>query len=183
MHVPNCRYDITREELTQKLNVEITRIFSVRDPNLNVVYVCPFALTNDITNYYYKILELGEVTNYRDRITFVESDPRNFYRHRFENSKKLYYSTEPLRKIRQIVGSCPAYLVTSYPLEEDCMLALYLKMPLLSNYHIAQSLNLRESSILKFKELELPVIDSLRIEGNRSMSIAELVAKMSRFSQ
>jgi hypothetical protein len=123
------------------------------------------------------------VTNFKERITFLESDPRNFYHNRFENSKKLYYGSEALRKISHLVGHSPAYLITSYPIKEDCMLSLYLKIPILANYHIAESLNPREASILKFKELELPTIESIRIEGGNSMTIAETVGKMSRFSQ
>lgn len=55
IHVPNSRYDVSKEELVQKMNVEITRIFNVREPNLNIIYVCPFPLSADITNYYYKV--------------------------------------------------------------------------------------------------------------------------------
>jgi len=51
------------EKFKQKENSEISRIFSVKDPNVDVIYVCPFTLTNDVQKYYMKILELVEIEN------------------------------------------------------------------------------------------------------------------------
>lgn len=52
---------LTTEKLKQKENSQIARIFSVKDPNVDVIYICPFTLTNDVYKYYLKILELVEI--------------------------------------------------------------------------------------------------------------------------
>jgi hypothetical protein len=52
---------LTIEKLKQKENSQIARIFSVKDPNVDVIYICPFTLTNDVYKYYLKILELVEI--------------------------------------------------------------------------------------------------------------------------
>ena len=36
------------EKFKQKENSQIARIFSVKDPNVDIIYVCPFTLTNDV---------------------------------------------------------------------------------------------------------------------------------------
>jgi len=42
-------------------NSQISRIFAVKDPKIDVVYITPFALTSEVYDYYKKILELGEI--------------------------------------------------------------------------------------------------------------------------
>ena len=49
------------EKLKQKENAQIMRIFSVKDPKVDVIYVSPFVLTNEVYKYYMKILELVEI--------------------------------------------------------------------------------------------------------------------------
>jgi hypothetical protein len=70
------------EKYKQKENAQLARIFSVKDPNLEVIYISPFPLTNEIQQYYQKILELVEIENPESRFTVVV--PENyvkFHRH------------------------------------------------------------------------------------------------------
>lgn len=67
---------LTIEKLKQKENSQIARIFSVKDPNVDVIYVCPFTLTNDVYKYYLKILELVEIDNAEKRFHIVV--PENY---------------------------------------------------------------------------------------------------------
>jgi hypothetical protein len=48
----------------------------VKDPNVDVIYVCPFTLTNDVYKYYLKILELVEIDNAEKRFHIVV--PENY---------------------------------------------------------------------------------------------------------
>jgi hypothetical protein len=63
------------------------------------------------------------------------------------------------------------------------VLSLYLKIPLLTNYHLAASLIHRDASMLKFKELELSAIQSLNIDPSSRINLLELMNRMNRFSQ
>jgi IQ domain-containing protein H len=76
---------ISMEKFLQRENAQIARLFAVRDPNVDVVYVSPFSLTNDVTGYYMKILEIGEVDNPNSRVNIVV--PENI--HRFPNHFSL----------------------------------------------------------------------------------------------
>ena len=64
------------EKFKQKENAQIARIFSVKDPNVDVIYVCPFTLTNDVYKYYLKILELVEIENPEKRFSIIV--PENY---------------------------------------------------------------------------------------------------------
>jgi hypothetical protein len=70
------------EKYKQKENAQLARIFSVKDPNVDVIYISPFPLTNEIATYYTQILGLLEVENPEKRFTVVV--PENyvkFHRH------------------------------------------------------------------------------------------------------
>jgi len=56
--------------------MQIARIFSVKDPNVDVIYICPFPLTKEIYDYYLKILELVEIEEPEKRFTVVV--PENY---------------------------------------------------------------------------------------------------------
>lgn len=122
------------------------------------------------------------MSNYKGRVAFLECDPKNYFRQRFENSKKLYYCSETLRKLKEIIGGCPAYFVTSQPTYEDMCLSLYMKIPLMIDCHMARELSMRDNSIVKFKELELQTMSCLRIDKSIKGSISELIIKMGRFA-
>ena len=49
------------EKLKQKENAQIMRIFSVKDPNVDVIYIAPFTMALEVQKYYMKILELVEI--------------------------------------------------------------------------------------------------------------------------
>jgi hypothetical protein len=50
---------ISMEKFLQRENAQIARLFAVKDPNVDIIYVSPFSLTNDVTGYYMKILEIN----------------------------------------------------------------------------------------------------------------------------
>lgn len=52
---------ISMEKFLQRENAQIARLFACKDQNVDVIYVSPFSLTNDVTGYYMKILEIGEI--------------------------------------------------------------------------------------------------------------------------
>jgi hypothetical protein len=53
------------------MNTQITRIFNIRNSNKHIIYILPFALDEETINYYYKIMELEEIPNYKERVTFI----------------------------------------------------------------------------------------------------------------
>ena len=69
---------MTIEKLKQKENSQITRIFSVKDPNVDVIYISPFTLTSEVFKYYMKILELVEIEEPNKRFHLVV--PENYVR-------------------------------------------------------------------------------------------------------
>ena len=73
------------EKYKQRENAQIARIFLMKDPNVDVIYVAPFMLTSEVTKYYMKILELCEVENAGSRLHVVV--PENYVK--FKNHLSL----------------------------------------------------------------------------------------------
>lgn len=74
---------MSMEKFLQRENAQIARLFAVRDPNVDVVYVSPFSLTNDVTGYYMKILEIGEVDSPSSRVNIVVPENTHRFPHHF----------------------------------------------------------------------------------------------------
>ena len=78
-------------------------MFRVKDPNIDIIYICPFPLTNEIYNYYLKILELVEIENPERRFTIVVPENYTKFAPHMSLSCALLYSPSALNKIREII--------------------------------------------------------------------------------
>lgn len=62
---------ISMEKFLQRENSQLSRIFAVKDPNVDIIYVSPFQMTPDVMGYYMKILEIGSIDASSNRVQFV----------------------------------------------------------------------------------------------------------------
>ena len=92
------------EKYKQKENAQIARLFQVKDPNVDIIYICPFPLTSEIYNYYLKILELVEIENPDRRFTIVV--PENYLKFKYHMSltQSLLYSPMAMIKIGKLIA-------------------------------------------------------------------------------
>ena len=74
---------ISMEKFLQRENSQLSRIFSLKDPEVEIIYVTPFQMTNDVLGYYMKILEIGEVGNPENRLHIVVPDNIHRFPHHF----------------------------------------------------------------------------------------------------
>jgi hypothetical protein len=76
----------------------------VKDPNVDIIYVCPFPLTNEIYNYYLKILELVEIENPDRRFTIVVPENYICFKPHLSLTCALLYSPLALNQIKEIIA-------------------------------------------------------------------------------
>ncbi|EAS06221.3 IQ calmodulin-binding motif protein (macronuclear) [Tetrahymena thermophila SB210] len=122
---------LTMDKQLQRENIQITRIFQIKDPMVSIIYVCPFGVSDDITNYYYKILELGDVQNFKDRLYFIKPENCDTFPFHFSLSKKLLYSPQALKRIKKLIKGKQGYIVPGYPSNDDIKLATELNIPIM----------------------------------------------------
>lgn len=44
----------------------------MKDPNINIIYICD--IPQEVIDYFYKILQLGEINDVRGRLYFVKPE-------------------------------------------------------------------------------------------------------------
>ena len=80
---------ISMEKFLQRENAQISRIFGAgKDPNVDIIYVCPYQMTPDVLGYYMKILEIsGEINSEnKHRVQFLVPENIERFPHHFNLS-------------------------------------------------------------------------------------------------
>ena len=131
IHINSISYSemkrISMEKFLQRENAQIARLFAVKDPNVDVVYVSPFSLTNDVTGYYMKILEIGEVENPNSRVNIVVPENTHKFPHHFSLAQMLIYSPKTMKRIRSLIKGRQAYIVPGVsPSNDDIKISIML---------------------------------------------------------
>jgi hypothetical protein len=91
------------EKFLQRENAQLSRIFSLKDPNVEVIYVSPFQMTSDVLGYYMKILEIGDINGAQSRLNIIVPDNINRFPHHFSLAQVLMYSPKTLKKIKNLI--------------------------------------------------------------------------------
>jgi hypothetical protein len=102
---------MTMEKFAQRENAQISRIFSIKDPNVDVIYISPFTLTNDVFKYYVKILDLVEIEAPEKRFNVIVPENYVKFPQHFSCSQVLLYSPKALKRIQQLIAGKQAYIV------------------------------------------------------------------------
>ncbi|GMF15784.1 unnamed protein product [Phytophthora fragariaefolia] len=137
VHVPSLSLDehsrLSAENFAVQQNLQLTRICAAAlDSHVDLlVYVSPFELTADVSQYFIKLLQLGGSADSRSRVKLVFPEQATRFPAHFSLSSVLLYSPHCLRRIRYYTAGKDAYLVTGLPGVEDQRLAIALNLPIL----------------------------------------------------
>eukprot|EP01047_Picozoa_sp_COSAG01_P039820 COSAG01_NODE_3312_length_6277_cov_34.667368_1_plen_825_part_00 len=136
VHIPSLSWSrgqrLSLSHLLARQNAQMARLCRLSDPLVDVVYVCPFPLSDDVAQYYHKLLGVGGVAEPGSRYRIVY--PENYDRLPYGMSlaSLLYYSPRCLKRIRNFCRGKEAYIVPSVVGPEDKQLAQILGLPLLA---------------------------------------------------
>ncbi|KAG6976451.1 hypothetical protein JG688_00001375 [Phytophthora aleatoria] len=114
--------------------VDGQRLLALAALDLNVdllVYVSPFELTADVSQYFLKLMQLGGLADSGPRVKLVFPEQAARFPAHFSLSSLLLYSPHCLRRIRHYTSGKEAYLVMGLPGAEDQRLAMALDLPIL----------------------------------------------------
>lgn len=135
IHVPSCSIDersrLRADNFSVKQNLQLSRLCGILDGNVDVIYVSPFELTADVSQYFMKLLELGGVANASARVKLVFPEQATRFPAHFSLASVLLYSPHCLRRIKRFIKGKEAYLVMGMPGPEDKRLAMALQAPIL----------------------------------------------------
>lgn len=161
VHICGLNYDetqrMTMHMFKQRQNAQIMRLFALKDPSLHIIYVTPYELSSEVLAYYSKIMELGGVTNFMDRLWIITPENQSLFPSHFSVSRTLLYSPKALKQITDIISAKKAYIVPAIPSIDDVQLASRLRIPLLSGNDLdVGHLSKQSGAKMLFEECKIP---------------------------
>ncbi|XP_071392408.1 IQ motif-containing protein H [Centroberyx affinis] len=147
IHIPSLGYSQS-QRLSLKgfdvlQNIQISRLCDVRDENVEVIYVSPRHLGDDILHYYSSLLKLHGASEVGDaeltqssscikRFTILTPDAVEYFpTHNMCLSTLLKYSPRTLQRIRNLIQGKEAYIVGGVAHVDDLAVADELGVPIL----------------------------------------------------
>lgn len=158
IHIFNTSEDvqsIIHPEVIQ--SSQINRVFLLRDHLVDLIMITPKVLSEEVKNYYYKILEIGGIKNPKERVSFVYPGILDKHVLKKRTSALLYFSDKTCQKLKQIVAGKKAYLVTSKLNIFDIRVSVATGLPLFSGNFDKTSKFFSKSELQNlFHESEIP---------------------------
>ena len=124
------------DKLKIQENAQIARICDISDPNTEVIYVSPVALSEDLEAYNLKLLSLGQEgpqsEDISKRLTLITPESLGkFGGQNLSLSTVLLHSPKAMRRIRNLTRGKSAYIVPGVVCQDDLTVADQLGLPLL----------------------------------------------------
>ncbi|RVE71807.1 hypothetical protein OJAV_G00055260 [Oryzias javanicus] len=147
IHIPSLGYsqkqrlNLRRFNVLQ--NVQIGRLCDVRDENVEVIYICPQHLGEDILDYYTDLLKCdgdadgagtgsGPASSRQGRFVILTPEAVDYFpNHKMCLSTLLKYSPHTLRRVRGLIEGKQAYIVGGVAHVDDLAVADELNVPIL----------------------------------------------------
>lgn len=122
---------LSMEKFMQRENLQISRLFLLRDPNVNIIYISPFTFTNDVLGYYMKILQIGDIENASTRLHVIVPENAHKFPSHFSLTQCLLYSPKAMKRIKNLIRGKQAYVVPGRASTDDIKLSINLTVPIL----------------------------------------------------
>lgn len=134
VHIPSLSFTCAQREsihnFTTRENGQFARLCAVADPLVDVVYVSPVPVSDEVRSYYLKLLDVGGVKNAEARVKFLVPENAHRFHDHMSLAQKLYYSPKCMRRLLQCIRKREAYIVPNQVGPEDLLLAVHLHLPL-----------------------------------------------------
>lgn len=151
---------------------------------LEIIYVSPFSLPKEIISYFYKIFELGELQNFKDRIHFIWPENAGKFPSSCPTCRLLYYSPLALNRIKELIAGREAYIVPGVASLELNLIAQHIGAPIFQgNSAMVALANKKSYQKHVFLECDLPVAPWQEEFENEQDVFNKLTVLIAKFPQ
>jgi hypothetical protein len=186
IHLNSLGYDDFKKFSTlnfnSRQNFQLSRIFRLIDPNLELVYIAPEEIPIDILAYYLKILEVSGAVKPQNRLYVLYPENYEFFR---KNNLSLaaltLYSPHLMKQIQTIIENKYAYIVNGFPSFNDEKLSVKLQAAIVTGVPSFNRIFTQKFAAKSlFQKLKLPTLASspfIRTQRDLFHSVANLMVE------
>ena len=189
LNSPNDKYiNTTFDHFTERENNQLNRIVNLFDSNVEIIYISPHELNNDIIIYYTSIMETFGVENPNERFHIVIPDAYKEYPPHFSVSELLLLSPKTIRNIKKKLEKekKEAYIVPGSVSKTEVELSILLGVPILmGDLFQTEAIFTKSGSKLVFEanEVQVPVSAwDIKTEFEFFASLSHLIASFEQYN-
>ena len=167
------------DKYSLKEALQLNRLIRLVDPNIEIIYILPFHINDEILTYYVSLLENIGIKNIEDRLHFFVPEASESFPSNYCLSKLIYFSPRLISEIKSLIKYKEAYIIPgeiSYLEEKICYL---FEKPIIMGNKSQIDLIFNKSgikSVLELNEIPFPISAwDIKSEEEFYSSLAHLI--------